>query len=67
MDKEKKRFTIKYEHIYFDFKENNLKAPFLIIVDTETGVNYIAGLNNEGCFNCLTPLLDSEGKIVIDK
>jgi len=36
-----------------------------IIVDTETGVNYIinVGLTNNG----ITPLLNEKGKVVIDK
>ena len=36
-----------------------------ILVDHETGVNYL--MWKSGYAGCITPLLDSEGKIVITK
>ena len=36
-----------------------------IVVDLETGVNYIVYVNMSG--NTMTPLLDSKGKLVVDK
>jgi hypothetical protein len=36
-----------------------------IVVDTETGVNYLVNVNMSG--NSMTPLLDKKGKVVIDK
>ena len=55
-DREDKRF-IKI------FKEGSLTESIQILLDTETGVNYIHlsagyGIN-------LTPLLDSDGKVVV--
>lgn len=44
------------------YKEGPL-SPVSIIVDTETGVNYLQVSSGYGL--SLTPLLDSEGKVVI--
>lgn len=53
-----KRFIIKETHSFFTW-------CIWIIVDSETGINYIAaGSTNP---NSITPLLDHDGKIVIDK
>ena len=38
-------------------------GTYTILVDTETGVNYLAHLNGYG--GGLTPLLDREGKPII--
>jgi len=51
------RFVMKYSQIVGDVK------TVMIIVDTETGVNYIT---SEGESAPITPLLDSEGKPVIE-
>lgn len=53
-----KRFKIKEKDRFFE-------GMIRIIVDTKTGVNYImtSGLGLNG----ITPLLDENGKIVIDK
>ena len=55
--KMKKRFKVK-------LKEHLSGGIIKIVVDTETGVNYLmtSGLGLSG----MTPLLDKDGKIVID-
>lgn len=57
-EKKEKRFVIKEEEFL------GLGAVY-IVVDTTTGVNYltIAGTGMNG----MTPLLDSQGKVVIDR
>ena len=55
-EKEDKRF-IKI------FKEGSLTESMEILLDTETGVNYIH--LNAGYGISLTPLLDSNGKVVV--
>lgn len=55
-DKEDKRF-IKI------FKEGSLTESIQILLDTETEVNYIH--LNVGYGISLTPLLDSDGKVVV--
>lgn len=55
-DREDKRF-IKI------FKEGSLTESMEILLDTETGVNYIH--LNAGYGISLTPLLDSNGKVVV--
>jgi len=54
----KKRFTVKS-------KQHLSGGIIKIIVDTETGVNYImtSGLGLSG----MTPLLDKEGNVVVDR
>ena len=56
-DREDKRF-IKI------FKEGSLTESIQILLDTETGVNYIQHLS-AGYGISLTPLLDSDGKVVV--
>lgn len=58
IEKKQKRFVIKEE------QSLGFGAVY-IIVDTITGVNYITTVGTG--MNSLTPLLDSEGKVVIDK
>ena len=53
-----KRFQTKFE-------ENKFLSTVSVIVDVETGVNYILAYGIGGA--SVTPLLDSEGKVVIDK
>lgn len=56
--KKPKRFIIKEDY-------NLGFGAVCIIVDTKTGVNY---LNTGGAgINAITPLLDSDGKVVVDK
>lgn len=57
-EKKKKRFQVKEEQGF------GLGA-IQIIVDTVTGVNYLHILGND--MNGLTPLLDENGQVVIDK
>lgn len=52
---ESKRFKIVYKQ--------GTMASFKVIVDTETGVNYLFTI--DGYAGGLTPLLDKEGKPVI--
>lgn len=54
----KKRFVVKS-------KQHLSGGIIKIIVDTQTGVNYVmtSGLGLSG----MTPLLDQEGKVVIDR
>lgn len=55
-DREDKRF-IKI------FKEGSLTESIQILLDSETGVNYL--YLNAGYGISLTPLLDSDGKVVV--
>ncbi|ABX31156.1 conserved hypothetical protein [Petrotoga mobilis SJ95] len=56
--KKEERFVIKEE------QSLGLGAIY-IVVDTRTGVNYLmnTGIGPKG----ITPLLDSEGKVIVDK
>lgn len=36
-----------------------------IIIDTQTGVNYLAGV--DGKIDSITPLLDSDGNVIVDE
>lgn len=52
----------------FVVKENQsiaVAGGIYVIVDTNTGVNYLLTIGTG--FNGITPLLDSEGKVVIDR
>ena len=53
-----KRFVIKEEQ-NFGF------GAVYIVLDTITGVNYLTTVGTG--LNAITPLLDSDGKVVIDK
>ena len=57
-EKKEKRFVIKEE------QSLGFGAVY-IVVDTQTGVNYLmtAGTGLNG----MTPLLDSDGKVVVDR
>lgn len=57
MEKKKKRFVSK------DSQSIGLDA-IQIIVDTETGVNYLRVFGQGGG---VTPLLDENGKVIVDK
>jgi hypothetical protein len=52
------RFKVKSEQVFG-------MGSIQIVVDLETGVNYIVNVNMSG--NSMTPLLDSKGKVVVDK
>lgn len=56
-NKEKKRK--RFEQAY---RQAGLEC-FNVIVDTETGVNYLVYLNGSG--SSITPLLDSHGKPIV--
>lgn len=57
-EKKQKRFIIK--------EEQSLGfGAISIVVDTKTGVNYLASGGAE--FKGITPLLDAEGKVVVDE
>lgn len=57
-EKKEKRFVIK--------EEQNLGfGAVYIVVDNVTGVNYLTTVGTG--LNALTPLLDSDGNVVIDK
>ena len=58
MDKKEKRFVVKETCRMFS-------GHIEIIVDTTTGVNYIS--KNQGFGGSITPLLDENGKVVVDK
>lgn len=52
----------------FVVKENQsiaVAGGIYVIVDTNTGVNYLLTIGTG--FNGITPLLDSKGKVVIDR
>lgn len=57
-EKKEKRFVIKED-------QTLLFGSVHIVVDTITGVNYLTTVGTG--LNALTPLLDSDGKVVIDK
>ena len=56
--KKEKRFSIKYEEAFEGGK-------VVIVADTETGVNYISTIGFGA--TSFTPLLDKEGKVIVDK
>lgn len=58
MSKSEKRFIVKETCKMFG-------GHIEIIVDTKTGVNYIC--KNQGFGGSITPLLDENGNIVVDK
>lgn len=55
-NKENERFKVVY-------KQDSIASSYKIIVDTQTGVNYL--INTEGYAGGITPLLDRDGKPVI--
>ena len=57
-EKKPKRFAVKY-------KESQFVSTIEIMVDRETGVNYLMITQGEGF--SITPLLDANGQIVRDK
>ena len=54
-----KRFEVKLK------QRDILNADYLVIVDKQTGVNYL--LVNTGYGAGFTPLLDENGKVVVTK
>lgn len=58
-DKKDKRFVIKEEQALRFF------GALYVVVDTETGVNYLMTVGTGQ--NGITALLDSEGKVIVDK
>lgn len=54
-DKKSKRFKVVSQEVV------DLNMILTIIVDTQTGVNYVTAGAGQG----ITPLLDGEGKVVI--
>ena len=58
-EKEEKRFQLKEK------VQDTVNGPLCIMVDTLTGVNYLImdGISSFG----MTPLLDENGNVVIDK
>ncbi|MGK0467572.1 MAG: hypothetical protein ACJAX4_002874 [Clostridium sp.] len=57
-EKKEKRFVIKEE------QSLGFGAVY-IVVDTQTGVNYLTTVGTG--MNGMTPLLDSDGKVVVDR
>ena len=57
-EKKPKRFAVKY-------KESQFVSTIEIMVDRETGVNYLMITQGEGF--SITPLLDANGQVVRDK
>ncbi|MDD6268797.1 MAG: DUF6440 family protein [Oscillospiraceae bacterium] len=57
-DDRKKRFTVKEEQSYG-------LGYISVVVDTSTGVNYM--LVGSGSSINITPLLDNNGKIIVDE
>ena len=55
-NKKQKRFETNYEQGF-------QMGALTVVVDTETGVNYLVTLGNGP--SGITPLLDSQGKVVI--
>ncbi len=61
-DKKESRFVIKEkEEQAFGFNF----ITVCIVVDTQTGVNYLMTVGTG--LNAMTPLLDSDGKVLIDR
>ncbi len=58
--KKEKRFIIKEQH-------GIGMCSLSIIRDTVTGVNYLASFGSDFDISCITPLLDGDGNVVIDK
>ena len=61
MDKKENRFEV----VYTDGSQLKNAGIRQILVDTETGVNYL--IWRSGYAGGITPLLDSQGKVVITK
>ena len=61
MGKKEKRFKV----VYTDGSQLKDGGIRQILVDTETGVNYL--IWKSGYAGDITPLLDSQGKVVITK
>jgi len=57
--KEEKRFQTK------ETLQNTLGGAFEVVVDTVTGVNYLMTVGS--AMHGITPLLDENGNVVIDK
>lgn len=57
--KQNQRFTVKYSQSSFS------NGKIQIIIDNETGVNYIMTIG--AGFSGITPLLNSDGFICVDK
>ncbi len=57
--KQNQRFTVKYSQSSFS------NGKIQIIIDNETGVNYIMTIG--AGFSGITPLLNSDGSIYVDK
>ena len=57
-EKKPKRFAVKY-------KESQFVSTIEIMVDRQTGVNYLMITQGEGF--SITPLLDENGQVVRDK
>lgn len=49
----------------FEVKKQGVFNTGKVIVDTETGVNYLFW--QEGYAGGLTPLLDRDGKVIVDR
>ncbi|SHH45559.1 DUF6440 family protein [Clostridium intestinale] len=58
-EKKEKRFVVKEEQSLL------IGAAVYIVVDIQTGVNYLMTVGNG--LNGITPLLDSNGSVVIDR
>jgi hypothetical protein len=58
-EKKEKRFVVKEEQTLL------IGAAVYIVVDIQTGVNYLMTVGNG--LNGITPLLDSNGSVVIDR
>ena len=61
MAKQEERFEV----VYKDGSEMKNSGVRQIIVDKETGVNYLAWKAGYGAG--ITPLLDSDGKVIVTK
>lgn len=59
-EEKEKRFIIKEEQSL-----GFCVGVLYIVVDTQTGVNYLMSVGNS--VKAMTPLLDSEGKVVVDR
>lgn len=57
-NKKEKRFLVKYEEAFEGGK-------VVIVVDTQTGVNYISTIGFGA--TSFSPLLDEDGKVIVDK
>ena len=61
MSKNENRFSV----LYKDGSQLKDEGVRQILVDTETGVNYLVW--KSGYAGGITPLLDSEGKVIVTK